>query len=554
MKRPQIFFASSVLLLAGIVACGHFFRSESLTNPFTDSGTLEISRDVAIGGVSRLDTTLPRKDDTNDTTVLRPSNNNDTVDQTAPRQADIKASTPIEYEYRALRTSNDPLQQPSWVADGTKLRQAWDTTTGNGTVIAVIDSGFALSHEDLSGQWFTNIGESGQTSIGDRCWTGAAQDKRSNNCDDDSNGYKDDFRGWDFVGVNNSPQAGETNPSGNGAAHGTQVAGLVGAKGNNGVGTATVSWNNTIMPLQALSDDGTGYTSGIAAAVYYAVDNGAKVINMSLGGNTDDPTLAMAIKYAYDRNVVVVAAAGNCGTGTEQGCDSSKPGAMGYPALNPHVIAVGATTSSNIRASFSSYGAGLDVSAPGSGNLVSTTWRSTNQTTSYATSLYGTSFASPIVASYVGLLRSVRPSSSVDDIVALIDGSTSKPSGMAGAPFTETYGHGIIDVDAGIRIAGSLAQSQGSPVLLQAGSTKSEHTFSAGMILSSGCKITQGTYCTVWAQNEKGYDRFLPYSILNSANVYGWQWPAEWLSDGAWSLRARSGDVFTNSPYLLVHK
>ena len=243
--------------------------------------------------------------------------------------------------------------------DSTNTRTAWDTTTGSGAIIAVIDTGFALQHEDLVAAWASNSGENGVTSSSDTCWTGSPEDKSTNACDDDDNGYVDDYLGWDFVNTNNSPQAGDTNPNGDAAAHGTEVAGLSGAVGDNGVGISTISWSNRLMPLQALDDDGRGYTSDVVAAVYYAVDNGADVINMSLGGSANDPALATAINYAYSNNVPVVAAAGNCGTGQEYGCDPAKPGEMGYPALYDNVISVGATTVSNSRASFSSYGPGL---------------------------------------------------------------------------------------------------------------------------------------------------------------------------------------------------
>jgi subtilisin family serine protease len=475
------------------------------------------------------------------------------LEEVAPKQAEIKRSTPVEYDYRALRTSNDPLPQPNWFMNATKAQTAWDQATGNGAIVAVIDSGFALAHEDLVNQWHQNPGETGMTTLGGRCWTGTPANKNSNDCDDDNNGYRDDWRGWDFVGVNNNPQAGDTNPDGAGVAHGTEVAGLAGSTGNNGIGTTGPSWNNRLMPLQALDDDGSGYTSGVTAAVYYAVDNGADVVNLSLGGDTNDPTLANAIRYAYERGVVVVAAAGNCGTGTEQGCDPAKPGAMSYPALNPHVIAVGATTSTNARASFSSYGPGLDVSAPGSGTLVSPMWRSTNQTSAYATSLYGTSFASPIVAGYVGLLKSIRPVSSVDDITAIVDGTASKP-GMNGNLFSTQLGHGVIDMDAGLRTASGLNDSSGVPQLLQAGGSTSEHSFTLAMTLASGCEASASAFCTVWAKDSNGFDRFLPYNQADQSGKTGWSWQASWLGTGDWRLWALSGQERSTTPYVLSNK
>jgi subtilisin family serine protease len=537
----------------------------SIWPQYSESGplqtpTTEISGTQGIGGVDSRQSnngapSIPSK------TTDKPSANDRLSSQSnkrsvtvAPKQSEITKRTQIEYPYKALRTSNDPLPQPSWAMSATKMQAAWDQHTGNGAIIAVIDSGFALNHEDLASQWHTNSGETGFTKLGDRCWSGLAADKKTNNCDDDNNGYQDDWRGWDFVGVNNLPQAGETNPFGAGVAHGTQVAGLAGAAGNNGVGTATVSWNNKIMPLQALDDDGSGFTSSVTAAVYYAADNGASVINMSLGGEADDPTLAAAIDYAHSRGVVVVAAAGNCGTGSEQGCDPARPGAMAYPALNQYVIAVGATNSSNTRASFSSYGPGLDVAAPGSGTLISPMWQSGNPTSAYATTLYGTSFASPIVASYVGLIKALRPSSSVEDIIALVNATSSKPSGMGSAVYDIQYGHGIVDADAGLRVATSLNLNSTVPELLQAGDHISEHSYTKASTLSSGCKSTANSYCTIWAKNASGYDRYLPYIQTDNNGNAGWNWPGSWLNDGEWLLKSRSGNNSSTTPYLLFSK
>ena len=557
MKRfliPTSVALVSVFLLGAYV---HSIWPQRVDGQPQGIATKDIGEDQAIGGQAAtkdVDNGEKSADSSAQPNPEVATNDIAPLEVIAPRQAEIREKTPQEYEYRALRTSNDPLPQPAWVSTATKSQTAWDASTGNGVIVAVIDSGFALNHEDLSAQWHQNAGETGMTASGGRCWTGTAVSKTTNNCDDDNNGYRDDWRGWDFVSVNNNPQAGETNPNGAGVAHGTEVAGLVGATGNNGIGTATMSWNNKIMPLQALGDDGSGYTSGIASAVYYAVDNGAKVINMSLGGDTNDPTLAQAVKYAYDRNVVVVAAAGNCGTGTEQGCDPAKPGAMGYPALNPHVISVGATTSGNARASFSSYGPALDVSAPGSGTLVSPMWHSNNQTSAYATSLYGTSFASPIVASYVGLIKSLRPNSTTDDVVALVNATAWKPVGMGSNLYSTQLGHGIIDGEAGLRVANGLNQTAGTPELLQTGDNRSEHGYTASATMASGCKAAANAYCTIWATNAAGYDRYLPYVQANASGQAGWSWLGSWLGDDNWMLKARSGNTPSTTPYHLAIK
>lgn len=471
------------------------------------------------------------------------------------KQTAIRQTTPQEHVYYPLMSANDPGYASDWAIQAVDAPAAWNISTGNGqTVVAVIDTGFALNHDDLKNNWYNNPGETGVTKLGDRCWTGTPQDKSSNNCDDDNNGYVDDWRGWNFSLGDNNPMAGRTNPSGAGVSHGTETAGLVGAAGNNSIGIATINWNTKIMPLQALSDDGPGYTSDIAAAVYYAVDNGADVISMSLGGSTFDPVLKAATDYAYAHNVVVVAAAGNCGTGTESGCTGLPAGAMLYPALNNHVIAVGATDSNNQRASFSSYGPGLDISAPGSGTINSPTWTPGNATSLYASSLYGTSFAAPQVASLASLIKSIRPNSSVDDINALILATASKPTSMGSTVYSESYGHGIIDAFKALAVAQSLNGNSTTPTLLQTGNAVSEHSYALSDTLSSGCKVTLNTYCTVWMHdNVTGFDRYLPYTSSGASGQSSWSWGAGIIPVGDWDLKAVQGD-YKSSDYSLSLK
>jgi len=474
----------------------------------------------------------------------------------APKQAEIEETIEKEYVYYPLRTANDPGYASSWALQAVNAPEAWDITTGSSnTVVAVIDSGFSLNHDDLQNSWYSNSAETGTTQIGDTCWTGLPQDKQTNNCDDDQNGYVDDWRGWNFVFSDNDPAAGRDNPNGDGVSHGTEVAGLVGAAGNNSTGIATLSWSTKVMPLQALSDDGPGFTSDVAAAVYYAVDNGADVINMSLGSNQSDPAMLAATDYAYQNNVVVVAASGNCGTGSELGCEGYPAGYIGYPARNPNVISVGATGDTDARASFSSYGVALDVVAPGSGTINSPTWTVDNQISLYSSALYGTSYASPFVASLAALIKAIRPDSSVQDITALILATSQKPSAMSGTPFTTQYGHGVIDAFKAVTVATSLNAYEEEPVLRQAGGPVSEHRYAPSNSLGSGCQsATAETYCTIWMKDTStSYDRYLPYTPTNQESDAGWTWSAGILNDGLWSLRAAQGDALSPE-YLLSRK
>lgn len=551
-------------LLATVIIGAILYRLHSL-KPFevssTDTNLVEtepIDHTQSVGGTSTTDsqTAAPQTPTPESTPIAPESVAPLPIDkEAAPKQATIRESVTKEYPYYALLLPNDPYAQSNWALQTTQAPTAWNQTTGSSVIVAIIDSGYALNHEDLKQQWHKNSGETGTTQAGDRCWTGTSKDKAQNDCDDDDNGYEDDVTGWNFVASTNNPQAGQFNPAGAAVSHGTETAGLAGATSNNGLGVASFNWGTRLMPLQALNDDGAGYTSDVIAAIYYAVDNGAQVINMSLGGSQPDPAMQAAIDYAYDHNVVVVAAAGNCGTGQELGCDPSKPSAMSYPALSKHVIAVGATDSNNQRASFSSYGPGLDVVAPGAGTIVSPMWQPGNQTTSYAGSLYGTSFATPFVASLASLIKSMRPATSVDDITALIDGSAQKIGGMAGKTYTLQYGHGLINNNAALTIATSLNTSLSAPVLRQTGNAVSEHSFSSSSNMASGCEVDANTYCTAWLYNETtGYDRYLPYTKANTDGHAGWLWTGDLLQSDLWSVRAVQGTHISPTPYLLFSK
>src|SRR5947209_1460103 len=207
---------------------------------------------------------------------------------------------------RAL-TPNDPLFNPGtnphavkgqWnlVSDGRGISadRAWDTTTGQGVTIALIDTGVDFTHEDLKNQIWTNPGETGLDANGNP--------KCCNGIDDDHNGYVDDWRGWDFYQNDNDP----TDVNG----HGTGRAGILAAEQNNGLGISGVAPGAKLMVLRT-SNSILHEPNRVAAAIYYAVDNGARVINMSLGAMSDTPALRKAMEYAVSHGVVPVVAMAN---------------------------------------------------------------------------------------------------------------------------------------------------------------------------------------------------------------------------------------------------
>lgn len=379
--------------------------------------------------------------------------------------------------YRPMFTPNDPSASQWWVAN-THLDQSWDIPAGSRqTVLAVIDTGFAMKHEEFAGRWYVNPGESGPTTqeapsslnctdrglpISASCnlvdddhdgivdnETGPATyqnpsrlnctdqkkplDKSCNRIDDDGNGHVDDVMGWDFINNDNSPQAGELNPNGTGTTHGTETAGIAAATGNNGKGIAGVDWNTKILPIQALDDDSTGDTLSVGRSIYYAIDRGADVISLSLGSTLPDDYVRGAVRAALAKGIVVVAAAGN------DGCDC-----MVYPAHYPEVIGVGALNSSNQPASFSSFGQDLDLMAPGT-NLTAPTWQSANPTGAYAAGLNGTSFATPMVAGMLTRIKSWQPNATPVQLTAALTENINRLA-LAPTPAQDAhYGFGALD-------------------------------------------------------------------------------------------------------------
>ena len=226
---------------------------------------------------------------------------------------------------------------------------AWAVTTGSReVVIAVIDSGVAMDHPDLAANIWTNPFEI-----------------PGNLEDDDANGYVDDLHGWDFVNDDNNPSDYSRDLYGDG--HGTHVAAIIAAVGNNAVGITGIMWEARIMPLQIFDlyeDSSFNATSGnIIRAVEYAVDNGARIINCSFGGPAFSRSQYDAFSYADEKGVLVIAAAGN--DRTDNDIHPIYP--AGYDLAN--IISVAATDETDALARYSSYGStSVHVAAPGGGS------------------------------------------------------------------------------------------------------------------------------------------------------------------------------------------
>lgn len=270
-----------------------------------------------------------------------------------------------------------------WYLKDQKLESVWGNedygnTAGEGTVVAVIDTGVDYNHEDLQ----------------DNIWTNSAEVSGTTGADDDNNGYVDDVHGINLIDPNETPM--------DDYGHGTHVAGII-AMENNNVGGVGIAYKSKIMPIKAGGSDGTFYSSDIAKGIEYAYKNGADVINMSFGSYAHSALIENALQDAFS-SCVLVAAAGNDGRTTAD-CPFPIPKGNMYPAAYSYVIGVMAYGEENSFASFSNWdyapnaNAEYEVVAPGV-NIYSTLPNGR-----YAT-WNGTSMAAPMVSAEAAILRS----------------------------------------------------------------------------------------------------------------------------------------------------
>jgi subtilisin family serine protease len=379
----------------------------------------------------------------------------------------------------------------------------WDVTAaGPAPIVAVIDTGFALSHQDLEGRWALNAAET----------AGGATDA-------DGDGYIGNWRGWDFVHNAPDPLAGRDAPTSSAAAHGTRTAGLAGL----------LNPGAKLLPLQALDDTGSGYTDDVAAAVRYAADHGAKVISLSLGSTNDDPYLHAQITYAISKGAVVTAAAGN------DGCDC-----LLYPAAYPEVLAVGASKTDDTPAGFSSYGEALDVLAPGaSSDFCTTNYSSTNATTGYGCSYAGTSYATPIVAGLAALLAQACPSCTNVDIITAISLGSEQLSNADGALHTATTGYGRINVARSLAQLALHAQIPQGQLVSKHDLSLSSLSLRDGPLLDSACAGLPGATCALTFQGPQGQTIQAGQKSLDltyGTAVFYWNASTLGLAPGQWKI------------------
>jgi subtilisin family serine protease len=301
---------------------------------------------------------------------------------------------------------NDPLYNSQWGIPACNIDDVWNTTTGDSTsIIAILDTGVDDEHPDLKKNIWKNKNEI-----------------PGNGKDDDGNGKIDDTWGWDFINNDNAPKDDNS--------HGTHVAGIAAAVGNNGIGISGVNWKAKIMAIKVFQSSGRGDAATIAQGITYAAENGATVLNMSFGSYAESTTMRLALANAY-ATAVLVAAAGNDALCIGPGfCPDRRVGMPMYPAAYSFVLGAEATQS-NGKATFTNYDQdgpvfsnypellNYEIKSPGEAVL------STVPGGNYR-EFNGTSMATPLLSGAVALYRKVKPGDSQEMMFANLIHTTDK--------------------------------------------------------------------------------------------------------------------------------
>jgi serine protease len=323
---------------------------------------------------------------------------------------DVEYAEP-NYLAHAFMTPNDPYYSYQWHFPLINMPAAWDQSTGSGVTVAVIDCGVAY---ETYGAYTKAPDLAGTTFV----------------------------PGYDFIN-------GDSHPNDD-CAHGTHVCGTIAQTTNNSLGVAGIAYNCSIMPVKVLDSDGYGTYTAIANGITFAADNGAKVLNLSLGGASSSSTLQNAVIYAYNLGCTIVCAAGNAGTSAPQ-----------YPAAYTQSISVSAVRYDKTYTWYTSHGSAVDICAPG-GDLnvdqngdgyVDGVLQQTHDGTNYGSFGYyfyeGTSMACPHVAGLAALLIAKNGGTMTPAEVRAALQNTAEDLGSAG--WDQYYGYGLIDADAALQ-------------------------------------------------------------------------------------------------------
>lgn len=376
------------------------------------------------------------------------------------------------YEFEPALLPNDLQYASQWHLPKIRAPEAWDLTQGaSGAVIAILDSGVEATHPDFAGKLVAGF-----------------------------NTYSNS--------TNTADQFG----------HGTQVAGAAGALTNNAVGIAGVAGSAPIMPVRVTDSAGRATSASIANGIFWAADHGARVANLSFNGIAGNATIRAAAEYAYNHGTLVVAASGNCA------CADPTP-------ENPYVLSVSATDETDSVAYFSSTGAFVDLSAPG-----------TNILTTAMFSLYvadsGTSLASPIVAGVAALMFAANPSLTPALVTQLLEATAFDPGGNG---YDQGFGHGRVDAFAAVTVAAGYVPPPDITVPTVAMTAPLE-----------GATVSGTVVVDVSASDDVGVvkvDLYVDgvFFVTDAASPYSFAWDTGALPNGTHTLHAVATDAAGNS-------
>jgi hypothetical protein len=311
---------------------------------------------------------------------------------------------------------------------------AWDISIGSKEIIvAVIDTGIDIYHPDLINNIWFNKNE-----IPD------------NDIDDDNNGFVDDINGWNFVDNNPNLLNYESESLDSDYydiyTHGTIIAGLIGAIGNNNMGGLGVNWQVSIMPIKAFDSFGSGSYYGIGEAINYAIKNGADVINISFVGNLDEPLLKNSLRKAYEAGVLTVVAAGNNNIINRGDLDNRPMYPICYDKGEDNwILGVTSVDSQNSLSIFANYGTCVDIAAPGE-NIFSSIIKSEFSNNQYFGGPWdGTSFSTPLISGAAALIKSIDRRLTPAQIIKLIL-STANDIEYANPGLAGRVGYGVLNL------------------------------------------------------------------------------------------------------------
>jgi gliding motility-associated-like protein len=291
------------------------------------------------------------------------------------------------YIYHSNYIPNDPSLGSQSYLNLVKAPEAWDIIrNASNVIIGIVDTGSDMDHPDLAANFYINTADP------------------IDGIDNDNDGYIDNYKGWDLVGLSGTNRVPDNNPNvtSDTTMHGVHVSGLASAVSNNGIGIASIAFNAKLLIVKAGADnDGSSIYAGFEG-IKYAADHGAKIINCSWGGYSTSSFGLDIVNYAIAKDCLIISSAGNDNRSTPS-----------YPASYPGVISVASVDNLDKKSSFSNYGTRISISAPGS-SIYSTLYNNTYGVFS------GTSMASPIVASAAALLKAYYPTYSMDQIGTLL--------------------------------------------------------------------------------------------------------------------------------------